>query len=217
MFIGSAANKAIGAPLAGGNVSATYSPSPSQIQLNIITGSITNTHINANAAIVYSKLAALTASKALVSDGSGFVAVSAVSATELGYVQGVTSSIQAQINAIVLDSTFDALTVGNMYLDSIGITSLAQPMTISTDSGADLYLHAGGTGAVKIGSSGDSIGFFGVTPSSQYNGGATGIAVAGTGSPVLGDSRFDGELGGSNYTINDIVRCLIEKGLMATV
>ena len=40
----------------------------------------------------------LTASKALVSDGSGKVAVSAVTSTELGYVDGVTSAIQTQID-----------------------------------------------------------------------------------------------------------------------
>ena len=40
----------------------------------------------------------LTASKALVSDGSGKVAVSSVTSTELGYVSGVTSSIQTQLN-----------------------------------------------------------------------------------------------------------------------
>lgn len=42
----------------------------------------------------------LTASRALVSDGSGKVAVSAVTSTELGYVSGVTSSIQTQLNAL---------------------------------------------------------------------------------------------------------------------
>ena len=41
----------------------------------------------------------LTASKALVSDGSGKVAVSAVTATEIGYLDGVTSDIQTQIGA----------------------------------------------------------------------------------------------------------------------
>ena len=40
----------------------------------------------------------LTASRAVVSDGSGKVAVSAVTSTELGYVDGVTSAIQTQIN-----------------------------------------------------------------------------------------------------------------------
>jgi hypothetical protein len=40
----------------------------------------------------------LTASRALTSDFSGKVAVSAVTATELGHVSGVTSAIQGQLN-----------------------------------------------------------------------------------------------------------------------
>lgn len=40
----------------------------------------------------------LTASKALVSDAEGKVAVSSVTATELGYVSGTTAAIQTQIN-----------------------------------------------------------------------------------------------------------------------
>jgi len=43
---------------------------------------------------------ALGANSALVSDGSGYIAAhSTVSATELGYLDGVTSSIQTQLNA----------------------------------------------------------------------------------------------------------------------
>ena len=41
----------------------------------------------------------LTANRALISDGSGKVAVSAVTSTELGYLDGVTSGIQSQLNA----------------------------------------------------------------------------------------------------------------------
>lgn len=40
----------------------------------------------------------LTASRALVSDSSGKVAVSAVTSTELGYLDGVTSNVQTQLN-----------------------------------------------------------------------------------------------------------------------
>ena len=47
----------------------------------------------------------LTASRALVSDGSGKVAVSAVTSTEIGYVDGVTSAIQTQLNDIVTRAT----------------------------------------------------------------------------------------------------------------
>jgi hypothetical protein len=41
---------------------------------------------------------ALTASRALVSDGSGIINASSVTSTELGYVAGVTSAIQTQID-----------------------------------------------------------------------------------------------------------------------
>jgi len=63
-----------------------------------LSNSILDADINSSAGIAYSKLAALTASRALVSDGSGVVSVSAVTGTELGYVSGVTSSIQTQLN-----------------------------------------------------------------------------------------------------------------------
>ncbi len=67
---------------------------------SIGSGVIVNDDVNASAAIVLSKLAAVTASRALVSDGSGFVSASSVTSTELGYVSGVTSGIQAQLNAL---------------------------------------------------------------------------------------------------------------------
>lgn len=41
----------------------------------------------------------LTANRALITNGSGKVAVSAVTSTELGYLDGVTSAIQTQLNA----------------------------------------------------------------------------------------------------------------------
>ena len=41
----------------------------------------------------------LTANRALISDGSGKVDVSAVTSTELGYLDGVTSNIQTQLNS----------------------------------------------------------------------------------------------------------------------
>lgn len=62
-----------------------------------LAGSIVNADISASAAIAYSKLAALTINRALVSDGSGVVSVSAVTSTELGYLSGVTSAIQTQL------------------------------------------------------------------------------------------------------------------------
>lgn len=67
--------------------------------VGISTGVIVNSDVNASAAIGLSKLAATTASRALVSDGSGFITASLVTATEIGYSSGVTSAIQTQLNA----------------------------------------------------------------------------------------------------------------------
>lgn len=63
-----------------------------------LSASIVNADVATSAAIALSKLAALTASRALQSDGSGVISVSAVTTTELGYVSGVTSAIQTQLN-----------------------------------------------------------------------------------------------------------------------
>lgn len=70
----------------------------------ITSGVIVNADVNASAAIAVSKLAAVTASRALASDGSGFVSASSVTSTELGYVSGVTSAIQTQIDAKISSS-----------------------------------------------------------------------------------------------------------------
>jgi hypothetical protein len=64
---------------------------------NTITN-IVNASIKSSAAIAFSKLADLTVSRLLVSDGSGDVSVSAVTSTEAGYLDGVTSAIQTQID-----------------------------------------------------------------------------------------------------------------------
>ena len=64
---------------------------------NTITN-IVNADIKASAAIAFSKMEDLTASRALVSDGSGDVSVSAVTSTEIGYLDGVSSAIQTQID-----------------------------------------------------------------------------------------------------------------------
>lgn len=60
---------------------------------------ITNANIAANAAIAFTKMAAMTASRAVVSDVSGFLVASAATAAEVAFLSGVTSAIQTQINA----------------------------------------------------------------------------------------------------------------------
>ena len=125
--------------------------------------SIVNADIATTAAIAYSKLAALTASKVLVSDGSGFVSASTVTTTTLGYLDA-TSSIQTQLNGKQA-----TLTTGNL-----------------TDAGTDGIVVTGGTGAV-IGT-GTSLaqhvadvshnGYLSSTDWSTFNTGASTAAAA---------------------------------------
>lgn len=107
------------------------SSSPIQAQLNAkqatITGGAT-TITTAN----------LTASRALVSNGSGKVEVSTVTITELGYVSGVTSALQTQ-----LDSKLDVV-----------LSTPANGDTIIRDGGNFINLPIGTTGQVYTVSAG---------------------------------------------------------------
>lgn len=60
---------------------------------------ITNSEVSASAAIEFSKMENLTVNRALTSNASGDVSASTVTDTELGYVSGVTSAIQTQLDA----------------------------------------------------------------------------------------------------------------------
>lgn len=66
---------------------------------------VKDSNIKAAAGIAVNKLAALTASRAVVTDGSGFNSAATTTATEIGYVNGVTSAIQTQLNAKLASTT----------------------------------------------------------------------------------------------------------------
>lgn len=92
-----------------------------------LTGSIVDADVNASAAIALTKLAALTADRAIVSDGSGFLSVSTVTSTEVGYLSGVTSNIQTQLDGKAPGFVFSSISsntnaaTGTTYLtDSSG-------------------------------------------------------------------------------------------------
>jgi len=101
---------------------------------NSITN-IENADIKAAAGIAVNKLAALTASELVLTDGSGFLASAAVatypSLTELTYLKGVTSAIQTQIDA---KGAGDALT-SNGLDQFAATTSLELLGTISDETG----------------------------------------------------------------------------------
>jgi hypothetical protein len=93
--------------------------------------SIVNGDISASAAIALSKLAAMTASRVVVSDGSGLLSPSSVTSTTLGYLDA-TSSIQTQLDAKVLKSTLT--TKGDIYV----ATASATPARLGVGSDGQL-------------------------------------------------------------------------------
>jgi hypothetical protein len=101
-----------------------------------LTGSILNADINASAAIALSKLAALGTAKVVQTNAStGFLEASSVTNTELGYVSGVTSAIQTQLNAITTKvfqivtatSTTQTLSTSSTYTAATNITATITP------------------------------------------------------------------------------------------
>jgi hypothetical protein len=65
----------------------------------LAANAVVNASVASGAAINFSKMEDLTASRALVSDSNGDVSVSAVTSTEIGYLDGVTSAVQTQLDA----------------------------------------------------------------------------------------------------------------------
>jgi len=79
----------------------------------------------------------LTASRALVSDGSGKVAVSDVTSTEIGYLDGVSSAIQTQLSAGVTEATaIEARRVANIAgaVSTITTGNLTASRALASDS-----------------------------------------------------------------------------------
>lgn len=67
----------------------------------------TNTTYTFNGAVSTIKDSNLTASRALISDNNGKIAISDVTSAELSYLDGVTSSIQTQLNAKLDKTTYE--------------------------------------------------------------------------------------------------------------
>lgn len=96
-------------------------------------GDLANTHINAAAGIVFTKMAALTASRAPVLNASGFIEASSVTATELGKLAGLTADT-AELNKL------DGLTADTAELNKLdGVTA----------STAEINYLVGVTGAIQ--------------------------------------------------------------------
>jgi len=92
----------------------------------LASDAVVNASVDANASIAFSKMANLTINRALVSDGSGDVTPATTTSTEIGYVNGVTSAIQTQLNTKLGNATntwFDSTDgVNRFYFGNNGST-----------------------------------------------------------------------------------------------
>jgi len=129
IFIGNASNQAqartVSGVLAITNTGVT----------SFTPGAILNVDINAAAAIALSKLATVTADRLLISNGAGVIIASGVTATEAGYLSGVTSAIQTQLNTKITDPM---TTIGDIIIRNganvtarLGIGTANQVLTVS--------------------------------------------------------------------------------------
>jgi hypothetical protein len=185
-------------------------------------GAIVNADINASANIALSKLATVTASRALVSNGSGVITSSSVTATEVGHLSGVSSAIQTQLNAKQATITGGASTIvtsnltanraliangsGKVEASSVtsteigyvsGVTSAIQTqintklsVTLASPTDGDILYRTGGVWTnLAIGSNGQVLTLDSGLPSWQ-NGTSNGIPSGGTANQYL--NKVDG-------------------------
>ena len=136
-------------------------------------GPITNQYISSAAAIAFSKMAALTINRALISNSLGVIAESSVTSTELGYLSGVTSAIQTQLNGKVGTS-------GNQTIAGSKTFSSAVTISLTTNQ-----LVLGTTNTVTISSTAPSVSRVYTIPDA---GGAADFILS-AGSQTIGGSK----------------------------
>lgn len=126
---------AIGAEVEVADISSTQTLTNKTIDAdNNTILDIANANISTTAAIEVSKLEALTANRAIFTNGSGVLTVSSVTDTELGHLTGVTSNIQTQINNISssVQAIYDVQSSASGTINAVsGVTYLVDTSTTS--------------------------------------------------------------------------------------
>ena len=120
----------------------------------------------------------LTANRAMITDGSGKMSISAVTSTELGYLDGVTSNIQTQLNNVSgypLD--IRVLTSGTSYTIPAGAKAI---LIRASGGGGGGSVHSNpGTGGLGL----NSVTIGGDGGTTTVSNGTLGIAITAAGGP----------------------------------
>lgn len=113
---------------------------------SLAAGVISDVHISGVAAIAHTKMAALTPSRVMVTDVSGFASASGISTTVLGHISDLTSPVQAQINGKQATITGAATTIVALDLtaDRALISSVAGKVAVHANTTAAEIGHVNG-------------------------------------------------------------------------
>ena len=102
----------------------------------LLAGKASSTHVHGN---ITNDGKLGTASRAVVTDANGAIDVSSVTATELGYVSGVTSSIQTQLNA--KQDSADLVALTNAEIDQIMVQLMTQKKYTDGSGVSEIWLN----------------------------------------------------------------------------
>lgn len=178
---------------------------PTIVTLPVVKGgtnsgvALNNNRVMRSTAGAIVEAAAITASRALASDSNGIPVAAATTATELGYVNGVTSAIQTQIDTKIADG---GTPVDNTVVRWDGTTGLAvQPSSVVIDDSNNVsgLVNLDLSGVLKVDSvtvydnSGSEQGFIGPRP-------AAAVLGAGTRNWSFGYNALQNLVNGNNNT-----------------
>lgn len=93
----------------------------------------------------------LTASKALISDASGKIAVSSVSDIELGYLSGVTSALQTQIDSkqATITGVATSRLSSNLTINRALLSDASGKVSVSSVTNTELGYLSGFSSAIQ--------------------------------------------------------------------
>ncbi len=108
--------------------------------LDMAGGDLTSANLDPAAAISYAQLAGLTASRAVVSDGSGVITVSSVTSTEVGRLSGIGSAaVGISDTQVITNKDIDGGTAANTRRITIPKAATATLAGLTRKQGTILY------------------------------------------------------------------------------
>jgi len=141
-----------GASLAGNSIAWTGNTFNVDVNSGTLQTALAGKQATITGAATTITTANLTIDRALISDGSGKVAVSTITSTELGYLSGTTSNIQSQLNSKLATSVFNTFTGTTLpanYYNKTEINAYTGTTEILIGTKLDTTVFDAYTGATK--------------------------------------------------------------------